>query len=275
MRLPFGVEPPGLIVPHDPPTADDGVLAGRVAVLVIEDNAINRFVLRALLEEINHVVTEAVDGLEGVAEAEANPYDVILMDISMPRLDGVEAARRIRAGTGKSRDARIIAVTAHALPEELDRFRRAGIDDHLIKPVTRGTLARALSGRAPEVFALPQETDRPVQPLIDESQLNDLFARLDRSTADDLMRRFIGEGDGIVPLLSACPPAPDFDRLAHRLAGSAATFGALRLAGLLGEIAVGERTEGALSHIQATLPETWASTRDTLEKARQARSVTV
>lgn len=275
VRLPFGVEPPGLVAPHDPPAADGNTLSGRVAVLVIEDNAINRFVLRALLEEINHVVTEAVDGLEGVAEAEANPYDVILMDISMPRLDGVEAARRIRAGTGKSRDARIIAVTAHALPEELDRFRTAGIDDHLIKPVTRGTLARALSGRAPEVFALPQEPDRPVQSLIDESQLNDLFARLDRSTADDLMRRFIGEGDTIVPLLSACPPAPDFDRLAHRLAGSAATFGALRLAGMLGEIAVGERTEGELSYIQATLPETWASTRDALEKARQARSATV
>ena len=150
----------------------------------------------------------------------------------MPRLDGIEAARRIRAGTGKSRNARIIAVTAHAMPEELDRFREAGIDDCLIKPVTRSSLARAMSV-GPLSASSPMSASGPTsqfpmsakgmasRPLIDDQQLSDLFGRLSDATANDLLRRFILEGDQIIAALTSCPPAPDRHRLCHRLAGSA------------------------------------------------------
>ncbi len=149
VRLPFAVEEQALSGQIDAAEDDPAQSGRRVSVLVIEDNAINRFVLRALLEEVNYSVTEATDGLEGVAAADAQAHDVILMDISMPRLDGIEAARRIRSGKGLSEKARIIAVTAMPCPRIWIVFRAAGIDGYVIKPVTRGTLARALSGRAP------------------------------------------------------------------------------------------------------------------------------
>ncbi|MCE8417289.1 ATP-binding protein [Rhodovulum sulfidophilum] len=111
-------------------------------VLVVEDNRVNRFIARRLLEGLGHRVTEAVDGLDGVETAAARQFDVILMDISMPRLDGIEAARRIRAAEGPP--PRIVAMTAHALPEDLARFQAAGMEDVALKPVSRGRLSELL-----------------------------------------------------------------------------------------------------------------------------------
>jgi PAS domain S-box-containing protein len=268
VRLPFGADAAaGPVSAEHPEPVPDTATQGE-SVLIIEDNAINRFVLRALLEEVNHRVSEATDGLEGVAMAEAEDYDILLMDISMPRLDGIEAARRIRTGDGKSRGARIIAVTAHALPDEIDRFRDAGIDDYLIKPVTRGTLAQALLGVSRTQPAKPLPVEIHAVPLVDRQQLDELLARLDARTADELLRRFIAEGDEAIPQLTACPPVKDLDRLCHRLSGSAATFGAHRLAAVLTKTAERERTEAALSELQADLAAIWRVTRPVLENAR-------
>ena len=275
VRLPFGQDVAALptAVPVDVTGPDTS--GTPLSVLIIEDNAINRFVLRALLEESSHRVTEAVDGIEGVALAQAVAHDVILMDISMPRLDGLEAARRIRAGSGKSRDARIIAVTAHAMPDEIERFRAAGIDDHLIKPVTRGTLARAMSGRGPVVAVLPAAEGPTARPLIARGQISDLLGRLDDATADDLIRRFIREGDEIVAALTTGPPPPDPNRLCHRLAGSAATFGAQRLAALLLAMVHNPPADGAQPALQSLLAETWPATRAALAAARPTLAVAV
>ena len=264
VRLPFGSTAQAL--PESTPAhlpADAGRPPPR-AVLVIEDNAINRFVLRTLLEEAGHSVTEAADGIEGVARADAIAHDLILMDISMPRLDGVEAARRIRGGEGRSRRARIVAVTAHALPQELLRFRTAGIDDCLIKPVTRGTLARVLADR----LATPPAPPVVPLPLVDAGELAGLLARLDRAVADDLLRRFMAEGDAVVPRLAAIPPPPQADRLCHRLAGSAATFGARRLAAALVDLAAAPPTGTDPASASAALPELWQATRAALAAAR-------
>ncbi len=286
VRLPFGVEPAALPTPIEMTAEAETPGAPCISVLVIEDNAINRFVLRALLEEVNHTVTEATDGLVGVAAAEAKAHDVILMDISMPRLDGVEAARRIRSGTGKSRNARIIAVTAHAMPEELDRFRDAGIDHCLIKPVTRSSLARAMSV-GPLSASSPMSASGPTsqfpmsakgmasRPLIDDQQLSDLFGRLSDATANDLLRRFILEGDQIIAALTSCPPAPDRHRLCHRLAGSASTFGAQRLSALLQMMVESQTTESAISGLQGQLTETWPATRAALADARPTFAIAV
>ncbi len=261
VRLPFAQDAVALpiAVPDDVAAAD--ITGTPLSVLVIEDNAINRFVLRALLEEVSHRVTEAVDGIEGVALAQTMAHDVILMDISMPRLDGVEAARRIRAGCGLSHGARIVAVTAHALPEELDRFHAAGIDDCLIKPITRGTLARILAGRP--VQALASSRDTGSEPLIDARQMCDLMARLDEKTAENLLRRFIAEGDDIVQRLLGCPPDPSAESLCHQLAGSAATFGAKRLAATLAAMAA-TGPETVTIPLQSSLADIWPATKAAL-----------
>ncbi|PZR00391.1 MAG: hybrid sensor histidine kinase/response regulator [Cereibacter sphaeroides] len=257
VRLPFAQETGPVMA--DAADAPETIQPERRSVLIIEDNAINRFVLRSLLEEADHRVTEAVDGVEGVARAEATQHDVILMDISMPRLDGVEAAKRIRNGKGKSRKARIIAVTAHALPEELRRFYAAGIDDCLVKPVTRGALTRVLSGKSAHPAAIATEVAG--LPLVDGEQLNDLLSRLDGSVAESLLRRFVAEGDDSVPRLLGCPPDPAAERLCHQLAGSAATFGARRLAATLVSLEQALRSGGPAGELQISLSELWPQTR--------------
>jgi CheY-like chemotaxis protein len=82
----------------------------------------------------------AHDGEEAVAAAAAAPYDLILLDIRMPRVDGVEAAERIRAGQGPSASAPIVALTADAGDEERARAMRAGMDDFITKPIDAARL---------------------------------------------------------------------------------------------------------------------------------------
>jgi PAS domain S-box-containing protein len=114
-------------------------------VLLVEDNEINRLVAREMLSESGYEVTEACDGIEGVEKASKARFDFIAMDINMPRLDGVSAAKRILGSAGPNRQTPIIALTAHALPEDIRRFRAAGFADVLIKPLSRQSLAAVLS----------------------------------------------------------------------------------------------------------------------------------
>ena len=111
-------------------------------VLVVDDNAANRELVRTVLEAFDAVVTEAVDGEEGVVAAEARPFDVILMDLRMPRLDGVEAAQRIRAGGGPSAGAPIIAFSA-----DVGAGSPGGVfDGSVSKPMTVESLLGAING---------------------------------------------------------------------------------------------------------------------------------
>ena len=114
-------------------------VAGRaLRVLVVEDNEINRMVAREMLERNGCVVTEAVDGQDGVRAAEADAFDLILMDISMPKLDGTAAARMVKSGHGPNAGTPIIALTAHALPADVARFpRRRDGGCHHEAPVLR------------------------------------------------------------------------------------------------------------------------------------------
>lgn len=123
-------------------------------ILVAEDNPINLLFLRTVLEEQGHTVDHASTGvevLEMVAEAE---YDLVLMDISMPRMNGIEATRRLRAAEGTERDRiPIIAVSAHAMKGDRETFLEAGMDEYIGKPYTResvlGTIRTVLARRRP------------------------------------------------------------------------------------------------------------------------------
>ena len=106
-------------------------------VLLIEDNEINRIVAREMLEADGHTVTEAHDGLQGVHTAQSKNFDLILMDISMPVMDGRTATRTIRSGQGASADTKIVALTANAMEEERKSFKEDGMNGILTKPLTK------------------------------------------------------------------------------------------------------------------------------------------
>jgi signal transduction histidine kinase/ActR/RegA family two-component response regulator len=121
-------------------TVKCGVAAARQAgrplrVLLAEDNALNQLVARRPLEKAGHVVAVADNGRAAVARYELEDFDIVLMDVQMPVMDGLEAARVIRQQERRrGRRVPIAAVTAHSFSEDLQRYREAGIDDCLAKP---------------------------------------------------------------------------------------------------------------------------------------------
>jgi signal transduction histidine kinase/DNA-binding response OmpR family regulator len=124
----------------------DGIAALGVPlrILMAEDNPVNQRVTQLMLEKLGQKVDTVADGLEALHAASERPYDVVLMDILMPIMDGFEAARRIRQDVPGQRQPRIIAMTANALSGDRERCLEAGMDDYISKPVKIEELAQAL-----------------------------------------------------------------------------------------------------------------------------------
>lgn len=188
-------------------------------ILIAEDNPTNRLVLREMLEHLGQRVTEAETGAEAVELARARNFDLILMDISMPVLDGLAASRAIRAA-GASRFSRIVGVTAHGLPEELQRFAAAGLPEVIRKPITFPALTDLLQT---PVVACQSE--------IDESALLDLRRILPPASRAQAVAGLLAEGAAFIAALDQPDIPPDeLGQMAHRLHGAAAQFGGISLA---------------------------------------------
>ena len=113
-------------------------------VLIVDDHPVNREMMRLLLAAADCETVEAADGEEAVERAQDGDFDLILMDVRMPRLDGLAATERIRALDAPVAGAPILAVTADAMPEDAVRCRKAGMDGHLAKPITHVRLYAAI-----------------------------------------------------------------------------------------------------------------------------------
>lgn len=238
-------------------------------VLVVEDNEINRFLLRRYLESAGHVVTEAVDGLQGVEIAQKQKFDAILMDISMPRLDGVAATEKIRASGGPSAAARILALTAHALPEEQHRFRSVGMETGLTKPISRIELLRRLAAGDAATGAQGKGFGGQ-DAVLDTGPLNELVDQIGQEMAATLIQRLVEEGEVTVQRITALEGVAhdgEVARMAHQLAGTCGTFGTARLRVLLSaiETAVKSGAPDDLAQARSALPQVWAATRLALE----------
>jgi signal transduction histidine kinase/CheY-like chemotaxis protein len=137
-------EPPLAAPAHA--TRQDSVSDRSLDILLVEDNPVNQIVGRRLLEKAGHAVTLASNGREAVERSQDHLFDVILMDLQMPEMDGLEATALIR-----DRDRRqdmhttIIALTAHALPEHEESCRAAGMDGYLTKPINKEKLLEKLN----------------------------------------------------------------------------------------------------------------------------------
>ena len=127
------------------PTAVNVPGARRLRILLAEDNAINQMLATALLEKAGHHVDAVGNGAEAVEAVVAAAYDLVLMDVRMPEVDGLEATRRIRALCGPKADLPIIAMTANAMAEERDECLAAGMSDHIAKPIDEDDLMRAVA----------------------------------------------------------------------------------------------------------------------------------
>lgn len=103
------------------------------SILLVEDNEDNRIVYATILRHYGYRVIEALDGAEALAKVAEDRPDLVLLDISLPHIDGWEVSRRLRSSE-PTRDIRIVALTAHAMPGDRERARIEGFDGYLAKP---------------------------------------------------------------------------------------------------------------------------------------------
>ncbi len=238
-------------------------------ILLVEDNEINRMVVRDFLEADKHRINEAYNGAEGVAFAERMKFDLILMDISMPEMDGLEATRAIRAGDGPSRDTPIFALTAHALEEDVKNFIAAGMNEVVFKPVSKKSL-RAAIGALKTLNPSQAADDGSEAPLVDEQVYHEFREDIGEMQFQQMFGKFILEMDEKLAALAAAPQGtPDLDiaRTAHSLAGSAAMFGARALYHHLIDLETAAKSapDGPHDAQIRTTQDVWSMTRDALE----------
>jgi CheY-like chemotaxis protein len=107
----------------------------RVRVLVAEDNLINQKIVRIMLQKAGCEVLAVDDGYQAVQAVQTNPFDLVLMDLHMPQLDGLQATRQIRDLQSKAKEVPIIALTASAFTDDRDRCLAAGMNDFITKPI--------------------------------------------------------------------------------------------------------------------------------------------
>jgi PAS domain S-box-containing protein len=200
-------------------------------ILLVEDNEINRIVAREMLQAEGHRVVEAHDGRQGVDASQATTFDLILMDISMPVMDGRAATRAIRSGTGASRSSQIVALTANAMAEEQNEFLADGMNAILTKPLSRDALRDLLHQTS-------DATTQSIIPMINLGHSAETREALGEEVFVKLKARFVAEVEDFHEWLSV-ENGQDFLEIserAHKVAGSAAVFGADRLREVLKEI---------------------------------------
>jgi CheY-like chemotaxis protein len=232
-----------------PPTAA-GPARSRPRILIAEDNAVNKKLALALLGRLGLEADVVEAGLEALEALEHESYDVVLMDVQIPELDGLEATRRNRRRRPSGRP-RVIAMTANALQVDRDACFAAGMDDYLAKPIRLTQLSAALSNLKP--------LDEAKQdPPLDGTALD---ALREQFGDEDFVRHLIGTFLREAPRLLAdlrSGSHEDVRRAAHTLRANATTLGAAkfrRMCGELEELAGEDRLGEAGSRVAHTEAE--------------------
>jgi PAS domain S-box-containing protein len=235
--------------PHaaDPETADvspfDPHLAGRLPlrILVAEDNAINQKLALQMLRKMGYRADVAGNGAEVLQALDRQPYDVVLMDVQMPEIDGLEATRRIVRQWTVEQRPRIIAMTANAMLGDREACLAAGMDDYISKPIRGHELQAALErwGQrtpGPPTADPPAPTSPP--PTLDRAVLDDLRALQEPGEPDfvqEMIDLYALDTPTLIAALHQAIEQGDADRLrvaAHTLKGNSNSLGAARMGSL-------------------------------------------
>jgi len=213
-------------------------------ILLVEDNEINQKMVNSLLSKRGHTVDLAGSGLVALSAASQKRYDIILMDVQMPDLDGFEAARQIRAAQGPNQQTPIIAMTAHVMPGDRQRCLDAGMVDYISKPIDTRKLFQILerwTGPADEKDTAVLRFSKIAPPADAVLDIDGALTRFsgDREFYFNLLSEFLQDLPAkITEMKSACA-AGDLKTLAfhaHNLKGVAANFGAAQLHSLVSRL---------------------------------------
>ncbi|HYH18438.1 MAG TPA: PAS domain S-box protein [Azospirillum sp.] len=254
----------------DGPAAESATTPLRpLRVLLAEDNPVNQKVAVALLTRQGHAVGVAADGAQALDRVRSERFDVVLMDMQMPGMDGLEATRRIRALPGERGRVPVIALTANALAGDAERCRAAGMDDHVAKPIVPEALAAALArqcGGSGDATAVGPEATVDGEPLLDPSPLEALVAVLGEAEVQDLVLAFINDARVKGAALQAGQDLRAVRAAAHDLKSTAGTLGltALRHLAEAIEHASHENHGAEAEALCAALPDRLARSLDAL-----------
>ncbi|PWC52833.1 hypothetical protein TSO221_12845 [Azospirillum sp. TSO22-1] len=247
----------------------------RCRILVAEDNPVNQQLALALLRRAGHVAEAVASGTEAVAAVRAIPYDMVLMDVQMPEMDGLEATRTIRNLPGPAARIPIVAMTANAMRGDDALCYAAGMDDYLAKPVDAQRLLATVSrwagrsGGVPYAVAAPTPVAAPPQPVAREAdavKLAELREAMGDSGFHALLETFFRDSpENLSRLRDACR-ASDLEaaeREAHTLKGAAGSVGFAEVADAATRIVEAARRQDAqaVSSEATALAEAYARVR--------------
>lgn len=218
------------------PVAEDGAAKGpRFSILLAEDNLINQRLAVTLLEREGHQVEVASNGRLALEAVERRAYDLVLMDVQMPELDGLEATRRIRALSGSHRDVPIIAMTANAMKDDEQVCLDAGMNDYLPKPIDRQKLSEVVRtwgsfkrlNQSDNVALSMNEEDLPI---LSTRLLDDLENQLGRNAVTSLIAEQIDDTRERLKDIARALAAGDLEAIrliVHGLKSTTGSFGLL------------------------------------------------
>lgn len=223
--------PPSTLLPK--PALAKPLPGARGRILIAEDGEANQLVAAAILRKAGYAVDLARDGEEALGAARTAAYDLVLMDVRMPRMDGLAATAAIRALEGLAGRVPIIAMTAAAMPDEVARCLEAGMDAHVAKPMDLTALLSAVSDMLesrPRRSRAAVDEPNPAGPtLIDHTTLQELRAAVGPGRLPRLIGVFAEETRARVARLIATDDVSVIEEEAHGLKSAAGTFGAAAL----------------------------------------------
>jgi signal transduction histidine kinase/DNA-binding response OmpR family regulator len=202
--------------------------ARRLHILLVEDNATNRLIASRMLERMGHRVDAVADGSEAVETVQTMPYDLVLMDVMMPEMDGLTATRLIRDLPGHTSRTPIVGLTANAERSREAACREAGMDGFVSKPVTAERLAEAIDD---VTTTCRGEAKADCCPQLDEAVLSRLADDIGFANALDVVQLFLDEAPRMMNRLEQAIRVEDraLLREVHTLASAARSVGLLRV----------------------------------------------
>jgi len=267
---------------HADVIAKIAALGRPLRVLIADDDATNQLIAAKMLQNYDIQTDTVSNGVEALEAASRSSYDIILMDMRMPEMDGLQATRAIRALGGPLANVPIVAFTANAFAEDVQACRDAGMNDFVVKPVRKKVLIQMISRmlesgasataaaiaavEAPPIIPAELASTEPrpkssaastandtdagagdALPVIDRSAYASLAEEIGDETARQMFGVFIEETENRLKLLRQMSCANDrglIEREAHSLKGAAATFGFCQLSELARTLELGAATIG-------------------------------
>ena len=243
-------------------------------ILVAEDVEINRDLLQATLTAKGHELTMVSNGQEAVVQAAAGTFDVILMDVQMPVMDGIQATRRIRALPTPAGLVPIMALTANVMDAERDRCLQAGMNLVLTKPIVWpdvfDALATVTAGHNPKEQVVPAHDPAPpsAESLLDQDRIDGLGKMAGPVKLAEFLRGAIASAESLfAEIATQRDSPPDLAQAAHRLAGTAPSFGLQRIGSIAREVELCANDGRPIGELIDELEAVVATTRAELERS--------